>query len=395
MPRRHTTVRHKSVAHNKAAHSSLKRLFRPAIIIVVVSLITLGLEEAGWLRGFETAALDTWLRLKAPLPVNELIIVGITNDDYRDLFDDTSPLKPEKLDLLLDAIARGGPKVIGVDIDTSSRKFWELQPREKPPVVWAVDAILQTEGKLEASAALGGKLSPGKGTGIAALPQDSDGVVRSYRRVFATAPEPVPSFPWAVVTQYREVEGHPAAAADEHDTEDVILNFSGYRYSFSSLSAKQVLELSDGEGWSNNGPLGGRIVLLGGRYRAARDEYVTPLGPMAGVDLMAQAIASELRGGGIGHANKLLMLLLEIIGGACLVFLNRSFSLGWAVLLSCVGVPVLALAGSFFAFSSLAYWANFVPILVSVLIHELYERAREHWRMYEALKGLGKLEEQH
>lgn len=63
MPRRHSTGRRKSVEHKKTVQPPLKRLFRPALIIVVVSLITLGLEEAGWLRGFETAALDSWLRM--------------------------------------------------------------------------------------------------------------------------------------------------------------------------------------------------------------------------------------------------------------------------------------------------------------------------------------------
>jgi hypothetical protein len=37
------------------------------------------------------------------------------------------------------------------------------------------------------------------------------------------------------------------------------------------------------------------------------------------------------------------------------------------------------MALSFFAFSSLAYWANFVPVLAAVIIHELYEHFK-HYR---------------
>lgn len=400
MPKRHAVPQKKKPAVKRRRARSPKHLLRPAIVILVVSLITLGLENAGWLRGFETAALDTWVRLKATSQVNEVIIVGITNEDYQDksLFANTSPLKPEKLGALVDAVAKGEPSVIGVDIDTSDPGFSKMRAPDSPPVVWAVEAPANAEGKNDGLMALGGSVSVGDDrVGIAALPIDSDGVVRSFRRVFDTAHGRVQSFPRAVVTQYTKrgegVGENHQSAADEHDTHDLVLNFTGDRYGYGRLTARQVLELSDSEAWSSSGPLKHKIVLIGGLYRAARDEYATPLGVMAGVELMAQSIASELRGGGIRHANELLMLLLEIVGGVGLVLLHRSVSLGRAMLLSLVGIPVLALASSFFAFSSLAYWANFVPILVSVLIHELYDHSREHVRMYETLKRLGKLEE--
>ncbi len=72
------------------------------------------------------------------------------------------------------------------------------------------------------------------------------------------------------------------------------------------------------------------------------------------------------------------MVIFEISGGYLLVAWHF-FSKGWsAVTLRVIAVPVLAMASSFFAFSSLAYWANFVPVLAGVLIHELYEHFKHH-----------------
>jgi hypothetical protein len=48
---------------------------------------------------------------------------------------------------------------------------------------------------------------------------------------------------------------------------------------------------------------------------------------------------------------------------------------------SLVLVPVLCLAGSLAAFSTLALWFNFVSVVVSVLIHQFYEHAREYRRL--------------
>ena len=69
-------------------------------------------------------------------------------------------------------------------------------------------------------------------------------MVRSYRRMFETVGEPIPSFSWAVVTQYREGEDHAGATATDHDTHDLILNFSGDRYSFPSSALNKSWSLA-------------------------------------------------------------------------------------------------------------------------------------------------------
>ncbi|HXO37252.1 MAG TPA: CHASE2 domain-containing protein, partial [Candidatus Acidoferrum sp.] len=155
-------------------------------------------------------------------------------------------------------------------------------------------------------------------------------------------------------------------------------NFSGERFDFSPLSAHYVLAVAHEVGWANNGPFHNKIVLLGGFFRAGRDIHITPVGKMAGVQLMAQAVETELRGGGIRPLNEAVAIILDILAGTILVWFSYRFQLATALLLSLLAIPLFSLTSSYLAFSSLARWFNFVPVIVGVLIHELYHHAREY-----------------
>lgn len=133
-------------------------------------------------------------------------------------------------------------------------------------------------------------------------------------------------------------------------------------------------------GWRTNGPLKGKVVLLGGYYRASRDFYITPVGRMAGLQLMAQAVESEL-GGGIRTANHVLAFVLDILAGLTVVLVQRRFRLLSALVISLVAIPSLSLVGSLLAFSTFAWWISFAPVTVGVLIHELYHHAAEYRRL--------------
>jgi len=322
-----------------------------------------------------------------PQDVEEIVIVEVSDDDYAELFRGTSPLDRQVLRKLIDSIAKGEPNVIGVDLDTSAPSFTDLElSADWPTIIWARDAQQASNSEsLVPSRILGdspaGQAAP---SGLALLPRDQDGVFRRYRRVFRIEGKNLDSFPWAIVKAY--LEKNP----DEED-EELVLNFSGDRYAFRRIRASHVLQMSESPGWQQDSPIRGRICLLGGSYRAARDEYPTPLGAMAGVELMAHAIASDLRHGGIRHANEMTMIFLEMLAGYFLVFLHHRFRLATALFISLVCIPIFAFSISYFAFSSLALWANTVPLLIAVLIHQLYDHAKEYRKMYEEL-GASKME---
>ena len=370
-----------------------KHLLRASWVIVGISLLMLAFEQAGWLERFETAGIDAFNLLQTPHDPTHVVIVGIDDDDYGDLFKGRSPLDANELRDLIEAIALGKPKVIGVDLDTSSDAFRGIESAENwPPIVWAEDAI-EAQGKFRQIPALGGSsLRGGDGQGIAGLPQDPDGITRRYRREFQLeGGGDGRSFPWVVVQSFSNGGLRDCCQAGAQSTNSsergLLLNFSGERFNFSPLSARFVLKIAREPGWADNGPLRNRIVLLGGFFRASRDTQITPIGKMAGVQLMAQAIETELRGGGIRPLNEVLAFILDILAGTILVWFSYRFRLSTALTLSLLAIPFFSLTSSYLAFASFGRWFNFVPVIIGVLIHELYHHAREYHHL---LKSNGK-----
>ncbi|HEX8688231.1 MAG TPA: CHASE2 domain-containing protein, partial [Pyrinomonadaceae bacterium] len=125
--------------HADGRHSARWRYaVRALVVVVAVSLLTLVLDHFGWLRSLETAALDRLLILKERVQAHDLVVVEIDDADYEQLFHETSPLDPETLRDVIDAIAKNQPRLIAVDLDTSARVFkgMKLSP-DWPLVVWA------------------------------------------------------------------------------------------------------------------------------------------------------------------------------------------------------------------------------------------------------------------
>jgi CHASE2 domain-containing sensor protein len=405
------------------------RLRRAAPLIVVFVLLTALLESGGWLRSFETAALDTFIMLRKPLEDEHVVIVGITKEDYREIFGGRSPLDPACLKDVINAIAKGNPALIGVDLDTSSESFRGLQPPPGPVVVWARGAESaalrqqdEAEGREGSVAEIGQGLVRrflpfifrpeerfsvydvlGRGgntvpSGLALVPRDSDGAIRRYRRSFKTWEPDAPSmdsFSWAIVKNYRKSIGGTPEKTEESG-EVWVMNYAVEEYSFKPISVKEVLDAQQGTGWQGErGPLKDKIVLLGGVYPASRDQHYTPAGPKYGVELLAYAIESDLQGRTIRPPSKYIVGLAELIVGFVLVLMHARLSKRPKHLrYTFVAVPLLALLASLFVFSSLALWAIFLPTLLAVLFQQLYEDVQKYRKskvdeIYKEAEGLG------
>lgn len=397
-------------------HAFWRHLLEALPVLLLVSGITTILGERGLLRGFENTALDVWLQLKEPRPVNDVVLVTIDDIDYATLFGRRSPLQPERVKELVAAVVAGAPRAVGVDLDSSDEAYAAMEP--PPRVVWAREGTPLAEAEAGAAAAHGGG-GHGEGghegprtvfraeavlgrhgeaarevpSGLALMPQDGDGIIRRYRHALPVLEgegeharrEPMPTLGWAVLREADKAEGRAPRDASQ---DALVLNFAGDRYAFATISARDVIAGAKLPAWGSAGPLKDRIVLVGGTFHAARDEYVTPVGAMPGVQLVAQAIESELSGGGIRSLSHGRMLLLELLSGVLLVWINFRFRLGTALLLSLGAMPLLTLGGSLLAFSSLAYWFNFTPSLLGVWIHELIDHAREYRAMHIELHQL-------
>jgi CHASE2 domain-containing sensor protein len=366
-----------------SAHSGhpsfLKHFVTGCAVVLIAAVITHLLEDSWIFRHLENANLDIWLLAKKPVPSKDVFVVSITDDDYRNLFHATSPLQQDVVQQIVTAITAAGAKTIGVDLDTAEWDPGRAAALEAlpghVPVVWAREYSEDAEdGKLER--VLGGA---GEGVcyGLPSYTPDEDGVIRRYEPVLHTRNGR------AEVSFARRIAGNceePKTPEGEAGGEEKLINFIGDRRAFDHLSSAALLTLSAVPGWSSGAqnPLRGKIVLLGGTFRAARDKFFTPVGRMDGVDILAHTVHSELPGGEVPRPGGLFFFVVDLLLGVALVsgvwFLPR----GWALPAIFLGVPVLAFVASWATFQSVGYFASFVPVLGGVLLHEMIEHFHEH-----------------
>lgn len=370
--------------------SLIARILKAAPVILGAILLTFFLSRTGVFRQLESEALDTQMRLQSTQEDSEVVIIEIDDQDYANLFQSKSPLDHKNLTRLIDALALGKPRVIGVDIDTAAAEFRDVQPGTNwPAVVWARNGTFSNrDEKYHVTNVLGGR-NPPPPSGLAVMRLSNDNAVRRYTRICDTNIGLIPSFTWAVVKEFSpDITNHLEA-----NSQELFIRFTGTREAshWQRLSASRVLELSDGAGWQNDGPIKDKIVLLGGAYSAA-DEHDTPVGWLLGVEVLAYTIETELNGGGLRPAGRLLVTSLGGFVALAILLLYQHFPPSRALLLSVICIPVLAMAASLVAFRSLAFWAYFVPVPLAVLIQELYGQAKDYRKkllkqLYEGVVG--------
>jgi CHASE2 domain-containing sensor protein len=356
--------------------------------ILAITAIMFLLEQRGCLHRMEMAGLDSFVRFKAPEYSNEIVVVEITDEDYEKTFHSTSPLDADSLARLISNIRSARPKLVAIDIDTSDQSFRKLARQGCqlwPDVIWACVPRRPHERDHPEHALLaslepvaGGLMTDFRRIGVPVFPVDSDGFVRKYRRQFDTSKGHLPSLSWSIARQYDPAIGERG--------EEALFNFAGDRYAFPVIQAREFLGKPDPDAWSK--VLGRKIVLVGGDYAAARDSYMTALGEMAGVELIAHATQSDLSHGGIGEGNLLVSAALDVLFGTMLVYVFFRLTLVPAFLIGMLVLVPLCLAGSWMSFKSLAYWVSFVPLVLGMVIHQLYDYAKEQHEEIERLRKL-------
>jgi len=353
----------------------IHRFRKESFVILGAMSISLLLGTFSIFRKLESPSYDLYARFSATKKLSDIAIVCITDNDYRQVFYGRSPLDPQKLKAVIDAIARGNPRAIGVDIDTSSPEFQKLiHSRAWPPIIWARNTVFSNrEGKHHLFNVLGGQSPPY--SGVISFKVDPDKTLRTYTDYVNTSAGSFPTFPRAVVS----------ALANDNTTraskmyEELLIKFSmgtnaPNRY---KLPASMVLGLSEGEGWMKEGPLTNRIVLLGGDYNAS-DEHLTPLGWMLGVEVLANIVETEMGGGGMRPPNKYLLMVLAAMNAIILLVLFNVLRLRHALLVTIISTPILSLGCSYLLSGSFFHWVYFTLIILFVLTHLLATKVHAH-----------------
>ncbi len=276
-------------------------------------------------------------------------------------------------------------------------------PDDSPPIIWAQEALRCDEAAgVEGSAAgvdsvgatkpeappgscgadelvpqpvLGGREAAVR-AGLVANVLDRKGTIRLYSRFLRTTNGTRPSFAYLV-----GVAGAPDARLGPVTSSDsTALRFiSFHRDAAWKVNVEQILTMAaeSGTGYTGaRGVLHDRIVLLGGSYRAGRDEHHTPVGMLAGVTIQAQAVETVLDGGGDPSPSLVRIAVLQFLAGATVVVLFLRFSPAGAMLLTLFAFPAVAVLGSLVLTSSaVAGLPYFAPLLIFMIIQQLYDQA--------------------
>jgi CHASE2 domain-containing sensor protein len=404
----------------RAARVSLsgRKIFKATVVVALAIAGTYIASHVGFVPDFEVIALDTQMRLNQPPNKTDVVIVCITDSDYKQYFGEQSPLKPDGVQRVIAAIAKGGPKVIGVDLDTSGPEYQNFNIQSDwPKIIWAREAREVKKGKLQPLSVMGGR-SPAPCSGLVAIKSDRDKVVRHYLRAYAEkemfSPQvcensqheedtagvendcsksicPLPSMPWAMIKEFLPDDDFKRLEKERDISQELTIRLARARSKspeqpiqpHDCLTVQEVLDV-----YENTDPkieneaallFKDKMVLLGGSYSAARDAHETPLGTMTGVEILAQIIETEMSGGGFPPPNLPVTAFLLVIENFVLVLILHHFREKlWGALIACfIAIPFMALLCSFLVFRSFILWVYFIPILLIVLIHELYDIAQD------------------
>lgn len=388
-----------------------RRVLKALPLVFVGLLFVFYFSRTEAVQKFQNPLLDAQMLLDNPSDDSDVVIVEITQADFDTFFGgETRPLNPPKLHELVSAVSKGKPCVVGVDIDTHYRQFgaenfrysgdwsptiWARETKEIPPDVNTKPVPIDV---------LGGQTLYNKNSGFPLLIDDAQGVTRLYTRLIETADgEIIPSFAWAIYRQAAQENCAKITFPDadnlkrrEDETSALFIRYS--RGGTDKIAADsddwntanrgrikipslQIIELSKTADWQNNSLIKDKIVLIGGSY-GGEDVHQTPLGRMSGVEITANVIETELRGGGIKPPAFLTTALIALFDGFLLIGLFHLFPWRQAFLSSVAALFALSFVCSFLTFYSFSYWFLFAPVIFGVLLTELFDRLKDYLKEY-------------
>jgi len=356
---------------------ALLRRHRAAVSLSSILLLAL----AGARHGHQAAA-DLESLFAAPVPEGQqVVLVSIGPDDHQRLFGGRSPLDAAVLQRLVARIVEGQPAALGVDIDTSAPAFAALpQALDRVAlgrVVWGRDLKLADPPELlpRPQPVLGSAVPPPGVQAALALTvaEGSTGTLRWFQHSVHTSQGALPTLASALAQALRPM---PSDATNQQRT----VRFT--RTERSDLPASVVLA----PGFEWRGRIQGRLVLLGGRYDRA-DLHPTPLGPMHGLDVLANVVETETSGHGHPRPGALTVLTVGLVQLAMTLVLFERLALALALAAS-LGCSLLLAFGLAASGWFLAWPYTLLTALAVVLNHALVQlwqrRHQELWRLARA-----------
>jgi len=286
-------------APHRLSSGRLPRLQRLAVMVGVGLLLAYLLSWSGIVQTLELATYDLFFRLRGERPADvPIVIVAINDESFNFLNQNLRTWPRAEYARLVDAIAAGGPAVIGVDVawthagtDAGGDEVLAHSLKQAGQVILA-GLIEHQEGVGYEYDRYAGPVEAlveaAAGVGLANVALDADGVVR--RVVLHRLHNDVwhPAFGYAVARAYEELS---AATAVERPP-DLLINFRGGPNTFPTVPMYQVLS-----GEVPAEVFADQIVLIGFTTYLEQDLHVTPFdraGLTPGVEVQANVVATLL-----------------------------------------------------------------------------------------------------
>lgn len=335
------------------------------------------LEKTAIVQRMERANLDALFSGKKTEVSKDIFIVTVTEEDYSQLFGGVSPLQPSKLNEVISAILESGPKVLGVDFDTSAWKDVGVRPPAGTTIVWAKETV-------------GNLSSKDVCYGVPVYVPNEDGFIRDYSAYVEGNGQAFPTLAVNLAEVY--LKGtclNPLPLNQWKKTEPLpLINYAGDATAFNRLSASALLQLKGSEDdpgaatrwalWKNENPLKGKLVLLGGAYRAARDAYPTPVGYLDGVVILAHTAQTRLPGHELrSDAPKGLLNGWLSIQAYVLLLATYFIPKAWRMGITILTGPIYAFIGNWIWFFAGGTFLSFVPYLVGLTVHQIYDHIKD------------------
>lgn len=411
-----------------------KHFLRALIIGFAISVVVTTLSWLGHFKPYENRLTDL-LQSITNKKANDVVLLFITEKEYKQGFGGKSPLSRSRLADVINMLVKLKARVIALDID-----MYDLTPEDYKlsealsyataagiPLVFTGNCVEIDDKdplRIDPSFAFspypdedrhytrGGfllfeKVNPGNQWigkvmhGGVIFRLDLDGIFRQAEALYLTKADeskskisfhPVPSFPVAVVAAYQgmsqiELEG---ALSNFHKKNIILLsqkgknnqkeihvgqggriipNFVGnYKYFDREVNLTRLLEEYGPEKPGGATIFRDKVVFVGGTYDK-RDFYLTPVGRVSGMEILANISQSIISGNLITQANFRKAFTIQVILGVIIALIFILAPHFWATLICFLALVPMVATASILSFSNFYYWVNFIPTVAGVMLH--------------------------
>ena len=374
------------------------RLVQMWVVGLAVSVLVTAASSLGYLESWQARALDLLQILQGRRYSADVFIVAVDDDAFKS-FGGRTPIPRDYLARVMRGLAKSGAGAVGVDIQLDTPTTPEADAALAAAIRDFADdglsrvvllAPIEPKGSLLGGADLG----PSVVLASPIVAPDTDQVFRRVEpAIRASGNRLLPTLALATVARVGRLDGRALAEAltggrplplprvragrlEPAGTPPVEarvnvtwpINYVGPAGSFVVIRSDAMAVLADPRNDPGNA-LRGAVVLLGGTFEAARDKYLTPHGPMSGVEIHANVARMLTTRRFIQPSNWMVAFAINVgvvlVAGLVLVTLRPLTGT-----LVCVGgALLLGVPAALIAFDRGGYWVDFVlPVVATSLM---------------------------